>query len=149
MLAPRPLSVPVRPLSNRLLSSTVYALALTMVSLSSFAGLVVGNGKVVTEERPGGFVTSIGSIGMDQYWVGDCNMFRFEGGAGKIAKLLISGESNLLAHLKTNIAEKKLEMSLREYIKPTQPIVVVAVATGPATISGLACMSGMTYKFGN
>jgi len=96
---------------------------------------------------------------MEQYWVGDCKMFRVEATKGKTAKLVVTGESNLLPYIKTSIARGQLEISLREYIKPTRPIVVVAVdAIGKGadprqrswpnqTFGGFGCMMDSTFDF--
>ena len=121
------------------------------------AGLVTGDGKVVTVERPGGLVISIRSERMEQFWVGDCNTFRVETALGKTDKLVITGEGNLLPYLITKVAGERLEITLKEYIKPTKPIVVVAVISsprggirpGPQTFGGFACMMRSTFDFSN
>ena len=147
---------PVRTDTFRL--CCLFAVAISVLSTAAWSKPIEGNKVVVTQRRPGGPFTSVRSTGMEQHWIGDCKQFHVRVRFGHTSKMLVTGERNILPYLRTTVENGQLEVSLKGYVKPTKPIVVVATSQTPNVsmqalgdngpkIEGLACSMGFTMGF--
>lgn len=116
---------------------------------------IVGNGVLATESRPGGPFSAVHSLNMDDHLIGDCNLVHVEIHVGAEASLLVSGESNIVPHVKTVIQGDELWLTLSEFVSPKVPVMIVATIASkagirkgsPINLNGMACMHDSKMHF--